>query len=184
MTHHRVPLAATLTWTAVLLLVSAAAVFAQDVATTFEELRLKIGRGATVYVTENDGQEYTATVVSVSATAFTVSVGGKERSLEQSAIRRIRQRLPDSLWGGVLIGGGIGVALGALSVGLADDCSGGCAASPVISGAMFAAIGAGIDALIEGKKVIYEPGAAGRSAWNLSPLIGRGAAGARLTVVF
>ena len=184
MTHHPVLLAATLTWTAVLLLVSTPAVSAQDVATTFDELRLKVGRGVTVYVTENDGREYTATVVSVSATAFTVSVEGKDRRLEQPAVRRIRQRLPDSLWSGVVIGGGIGVALGALSVGLADDCSGGCAASPVISGATFAAIGAGIDALIAGKKVIYEPAAPGRTAWKLSPLIGRRAAGARLTVVF
>jgi hypothetical protein len=183
MTRPLVRLAAALTWSAVFLFVSAPLVLAQDVATNFEELRLKVRPGATVYVTDENGREYAATVVSISATTLAVSVGGKDRRLEQVSVRRIRQRLPDSLWSGVLIGGGIGVALGALSVGLSDDCSGGCAASPVISGAMFAAIGAGIDALIKGKKVIYEP-SAGRLAWSLSPVVAPRAAGARVTLAF
>jgi len=161
---------------------------AQDVATNFQELRLKVGPGVTIYVTEPAGGEYAAKVVSISSSALVVNMDGKERELTEAAVRRIRQRLPDSLWTGALVGLGIGAGLGGLAAAFSDSCSyeGGmqCVGPAVTTGLVGAGAGVGIDALIKGKKVIYEAGPAKAVAWNLSPLVSRHMAGGRLTFAF
>jgi hypothetical protein len=176
------------TWVAASLLFLSSFASAQDVATNLEELRLKVGPGATIYVTEEGGEEYTAKVVSLSTSALVVSVNGANREVSESAVRRIRQRLPDPLWTGALIGFGVGVGLGALAAGASESCSseGGaqCAGPALGMGLLGGGLGLGIDALIKGRKVIYESRSPNAAAWNLVPLVAPRGAGAGVTIVF
>jgi hypothetical protein len=160
----------------------------QVVATSFEELRFKVGPGDTIYITPQTGGEFSAEVVEVSAATLAVAVGGQRRALTEPDVKRIRQRLPDSLWMGTLIGFGIGAALGGVSASFSETCSyegGAACVGPAIGmGLMGAGVGAGVDALIKGRKVIYEAPAARSADWNLSPAISGRAAGARVTLRF
>jgi hypothetical protein len=102
-------------------------------------------------------------------------VDGTTRELTSAAVSRIRQRLSDRLWNRALIGFGAGAALGAYAAGSSDSCSyeGGaqCYGPALTMAALGAGIGTGIDALIKGRKVIYEAPAAKSVAWMLAPVI-------------
>ena len=135
---------------------------AQDVATTFEELRFKVKAGDTVYVTGEDGQERKASIVDLSASSLVVSTGGAQSNLTEGRVKRMRQRLPDRLRNGALIGflvGGAGsTAMAKTLESPTGSCTGGCVAANILYGGGVGALtGLGIDALIKGKKTIYEP---------------------------
>jgi hypothetical protein len=133
----------------------------QDVASTFEQLRLKVKTGDTVYVAGEDGREREAKILDLSASSLAVSIGGARSDLGEASVNRIRQRVPDGLRNGALIGflvGGAGSIAGAKALeSPAGSCSGGCVAvNLAYGGGAGALIGLGIDALIKGKKTIYE----------------------------
>jgi hypothetical protein len=136
----------------------------QTVATTFEELRLKVQAGDTVYVTDDSGQsEQAARVLDLTAASLTVSIQGVRRELVESRVRRIRQRLPDSRKNGALIGllvGAAGSTAGAVAMASpAGSCTGGCVGVNILfGGGLGALVGLGIDALIQGRKDIYVSG--------------------------
>lgn len=138
---------------------------AQTVAASFDELRLKVKAGDTVYITEDTGKsEQKARILDLSASSVAVSIGGVRRDVVESNVSRIRQRLPDSRKNGALIGFLVGAAANtALAKTLAsppESCSGGCVAGSVLFGGGLGALaGLGIDALIQGKKDIYVKGA-------------------------
>lgn len=162
---------------------------AQAVATNFDELKFKVQSGDTIYVTDRSGREFTASVVDLSSSVLTVRVSGEPRQLEAAEVRRIRQRLSDPVWLSGLIGFGAGVTLGGLAAAASEGCSysGGseCAGPPIALGLIGLGVGAGIDAMIKGRKVIYEaPGEPAEAHWHLAPLLSRRAAGARITFAF
>jgi len=135
---------------------------AQDVATTFEELRFKVKAGDTVYVTGEDGQEREAKIVGLSASSPVVTMGGAQSNLTEGRVKQMRQRLPDPLRNGALIGflvGGAGsTAMAKALESPVGSCTGGCVAANILyGGGVGALIGLGIDHLIKGKKTIYEP---------------------------
>lgn len=87
---------------------------------------------------------------------------------------RIRQRLPDSLKNGALIGflvGAAGSTAGATTVASpAGSCTGGCVAVSVLyGGGLGALVGLGIDALVQGRKDIY---VSGGSRLSGNPVLG------------
>ena len=145
---------------------------AQEVAASFDELRLKVKAGDTVYITEDSGKsERKGRILDLSASSVAVSIGGVRRDLVESNLSRIRQRLPDSRKNGALIGFLVGAAANtALAKTLespSGSCSGGCIAGTVlVGGGLGALAGLGIDALIQGKKDIYLKGAS-RSSQNV-----------------
>jgi hypothetical protein len=160
---------------ALLLLASSSA--AQDIATTFDQLRFKVSPGDTVYVTDQTGEEFTATIVEISQDTLVVSVNGSPREYRSNDVRRIRQRLPDSLWTSALIGLGAGAGLGAAVGATSEACSFSgnardCAGPAVAFGLIGLAVGAGIDALIKDRKPIYEmPRATAQSRLLLVPQV-------------
>ena len=91
-------------------LVLPAAAFAQSVATSFDELRLKLKAGDTIYVTQRDGGETQATVLGLSPASLDLKIDGSARSVKQGEITEIRKRVADPVWQGALVGGAIGVA--------------------------------------------------------------------------
>ncbi len=158
---------------------------AQVVATNFEELRVKVAQGDEIYVTDTSGRESRASVVEV-GTALIVEMSGTRRELSEADVRLIRQRQPDSLWTGAIIGSLAGAAVGVLPVSLmSPSCQGAECVVPIIAGgAAGAGIGIGIDALIKERKVIYTPGGRPASQLLVAPLFSASARGASLSVRF
>jgi hypothetical protein len=160
----------------------------QGVARSFDELRLLVKAGDTVYVTEG-AAERAARIIDISSSSMTVSTDGAPRELTQERVTRIRQRRPDSLWNGAAIGAGVllGAGLiGASSAGATDDCDAQCwTVNGLLYGGLGALAGMGVDALIKGKKTIYAPAGPGPSAQVVvSPLVYREKKGVRVQVRF
>jgi hypothetical protein len=143
-------------------------------------LRLKVKAGDTIYVTDDSGRERAGRLIDLSPAALTVSFDGVARELSQSSIHRIRQRQPDPLWTGGAIGAAIGAGIGVASASFSEECShrstaGGCVGPVLAITGLWAAVGIGVDALIQGRKVIYEGSA-------LSAQVTPGRLGVRLSV--
>lgn len=170
---------------ALLVLLIASTATAQAVATNFDELRLKIKSGDAIYVTDETGRERRGRVLDLSPSVLRVAFDGQPADLTESGVQRIRQRRPDPLWTGAAIGGGIGLGLGVAAAAFSEDCShnsssGGCIGPVLMVTGAYAAIGVGIDALIQGRKPIYERRAAGRV--RVEPLAPPRGVGVRLVI--
>lgn len=154
---------------------------AQAVAQNFDELRLKIKAGDAIYVMDETGRERRGHVLDLSPSVLRMSFDGQPSEVSESATLRIRQRRPDPLWTGAIIGAGVGVALGALPA-MIDGCSyeTSCAAPAFILGGIGLGIGVGIDAMIQGRKTIYER-PAGRTV-RISPMVSPGRAGIHVVI--
>jgi hypothetical protein len=143
----------------------AAPVAGQTVAASFDELRLKVKAGDTVYVTDVSGKpEQKGQILELSASSLAVSIDGVRRDLVEANVKRIRQRLPDSKKNGALIGfliGAAGSVAGAKTLeSPPGSCSGGCVTANVLyGGGIGGLVGLGIDALIQGRKNVYVSGA-------------------------
>jgi hypothetical protein len=95
------------------LLLSVSASRAQEITRNLEQLRLKVGRGEAIYITDRAGRESGASVLEITDSTLVVSMAGQRREIVEADIRRIRQRHPDPLWNGALIGFAVGGGLGA-----------------------------------------------------------------------
>lgn len=136
----------------------------------------RLQTGDTVIVTDPSGRRLRGQVKAFSPTSLAVSVEGDVRTLMPADIYEIKR--PGPIWDGAvkgaLIGGGIAGLIGA-SYGV-----GGQAFS---AGALWGAgIGLGVDAAF-GPKRIYRMQPPSRNV-TVSPLFGRGGAGARVSVSF
>jgi hypothetical protein len=114
-----------------------------------------------VYVTNRAGQEVRGRLVGLTASDVTVNTGGAIRTLNLTDVSLI-ERKGDSLKNGTIIGAVVGGAVAALMVGetcagveTGQHCTGQAIAFSLISVGVYAAIGAGIDALIPGRTRIY-----------------------------
>lgn len=128
--------------------------------------------GHTVYVIDDTGSETKGRVAAVSASEVTLEVENARRSIPAASVRQV-QRYGDSLWNGTLIG----LAVGASAMIMTDPKYVPCKGAPqarcedyqvgqrvALIGA-WAALGAGIDALVRGRSQVYlAPGQPSRSA--------------------
>ena len=135
---------------------------------------------ATVHVLDDTGAEFSGRLLRLDPDSLVLLVGDTERRFEAARVRRIEKR-GDSLRNGAIIGAVVGVAIGALGMGMADcpgsgggSCPGFRAAGVVISTGFYAAVGAGIDALAVGRTTWYEAPAAPRRSARM-PQHGRAA---------
>jgi hypothetical protein len=164
--------------------------YTQVLATNFRELRLKAGPGDTLYITDQSGREFSSKVIDLSETLLAVRVAGKRRDLTEADVTRIRQRQPDALWAGALIGFGVGAGFGAVPASFDEGCRsqggvGGACAGPILSfGLLGAGVEVGIDALIKGRKVIYEAPGITPNRVTLQPIVSPSVRGVRLTIPF
>ena len=97
---------------------------------------------------------------------------------------QVESRRSDSLWNGAVIGAAVGVTSGLLLCRTMEPWSN-CLddVGPMLrTGALGAAIGIGIDALIRKREVVSQP-APSREVY-VAPMVGRGAGGVRLAVRF
>jgi len=120
----------------------------------------------TIYVTDDAGRQTEGKLLRLEPDSVVMLVEGAEQRFDAARVRRIDRR-GDSLKNGTLIGVAIGVALGLVTAGIADcidsdrpgsSCAGGRIALFAVSTGVYAAIGAGVDALIVGRTRIFDAG--------------------------
>jgi hypothetical protein len=162
---------------------------AQAIATNLEELRFKVKPGDIVYLTDDAGEERRVQVLDLSPSSLRILVEDRERLLNEDRVMRIRQRLHDPLANGALIGAGVGLAPLAgyclLARNSSESCDSSVAPAVLVYGGIGAAAGIGIDALIKGRKVVYQaPGTASTRDVVISPLLAPRVRGVRVSMRF
>jgi hypothetical protein len=130
----------------------------------------------TIYVTDDTGRQTEGKLLRIEPESLVMLVAGAEQRFDVAQVRRIDRR-GDSLKNGTLIGVGIGVALGLVTAGISDcidgdgpgsSCVGGRILVMAVSTGIYAAIGAGVDALIVGRTRVYDAGRSTGAVRNLS----------------
>jgi hypothetical protein len=147
----------------------ATAASAQELAGSFEQLRVLVRPGDTVRVTDGAGDEVRGTITDLSSSSLALRVDGTRRTFFEKDVAAVYQRRNDSLangakWGFV-IGAGLGV-LGGIAIAREYESGGGGAFIPILGivyGSIGAGAGAGIDAMHRSEQVIFAW--RGRASW-------------------
>ena len=71
---------------------AATAVQAQEVATSFDQLRVLVKPGETVTVTDTLGEQVTGTIVDLSSSSLGLVVGRTRRDLAEAEVKAISQK--------------------------------------------------------------------------------------------
>ena len=139
-------------------------------ATSFEQVAHLLESGDRIMVTAGSGREQTGRIVDISASGLVLLINDERHEFDEEHVDTIYQwRRDDPVLGGMLFGLAIGAGIGALSFRRTYDLS-----SPGVILGLFAAggagIGAGIDALVPSRQLIYRStGATGRV--TVAPLL-------------
>jgi hypothetical protein len=149
------------------------------------DLEALLTPGMNVWITDSSGREENSQILGVSGDVVTTSSSGSTRRLRTSEVVRVRVRRNDSVLNGALIGAGAAVATGLFLCNLTEpweNCRDD--VGPMVRiGAVGAGIGIGVDALIRGRKIIYE--ATPRAPrLDVMPFVGRHAGGLQLSLSF
>ena len=157
---------------------------AQTVANSFEELPKVLKNGQTVVVTDASGQRIKGKVADVSPSTFAVFIP-EARTFAEGTIAEIRG--PDTLRSGALTGLGVGAGAGLAMVAAMCADGPGCGPSvQVISVAagIGAAIGVGIDALLNNRGRVLYRSRQQTFSLTISPLAGKHRQGVLASVRF
>ena len=163
---------------------STVSAFAQTSQDSAPRVETALSPGTTVWITDSAWREEKARIVSVSDGVVTTSANKEVRRLRTTDIVRVRARHSDSVINGALIGAGAAVASGLFLCtrtepweNCRDDVG------PILRiAAIGAGAGIGIDALIRGRRTIYE--APRSTRLHAVPIAARGAAGLSVSVSF
>ena len=141
-------------------------------------------QGRTVWITDSTGREDKTRIVGLSGDTVTVTDerGGGRRQILKSGVVRVRARQSDSVLNGALIGAGVAIGSGLFLCRLTESWEN-CRddVGPITRiGALGAGIGIAVDALIRGRKTIYEANPRLRAA----PVIARGGGGVKFSLRF
>jgi hypothetical protein len=177
----------------ILLFVLAAASVAlgQESTPTFNELRHRVTVGDMVRVTDEKGNRVQGQVADLSSSSLVLNSNRVRLVMSENAVREVEIKRRDSLWTGLLIGGGIGAAAG-LIVARAE-CGGSDPECSAIAGPVFTlpgiGIGAVVGALIDRSVVRFQtvfraPRASGRIAIRLIPMASHDQKGLCMSVSF
>ena len=141
--------------------------------------------GMTVWITDASGREEKTRIVGVSGGVVTATAGEEIWRLDTTEVMRVRVRHSDPVINGALIGAGAAVASGLLLCRLTEpweNCRDD--VGPMLRiGAIGAGVGAGIDALIRGRRTIYEADR-GPTRLHVAPIVARRAGGVQVSLSF
>ena len=161
---------------------STVSAFAQTSQGPAPRVESALSPGTTVWITDSAGREEKRLIVSMSDGIVTTSANEDVRRFRTTDIVRVRARHSDSVINGALIGAGAAVASGLFLCtrtepweNCRDDVG------PILRiAAIGAGAGIGIDALIRGRRTIYE--APKSTRLHAVPIAARGAAGLSVSV--
>jgi hypothetical protein len=160
---------------------------AQTVAQTFDELRGQLKPGDTVWVTDKSNRESRGRIVDFAESSLVLTTDQGRQEVAAPNIVRLRQRRPDSVVNGALIGAASALVPMIWWFAQATE-SGETAGENVGFIALMVGTGAGagtgIDALIQGRKTIYLAPARSSARLRLSPMLLRNVKGVRVSLSF
>ncbi len=164
---------------------------AQDIATSFDQLRVLVEPGSTLTVTDAAGKETTGKLLALSGSSLELSVGQTTRAFADSEVQAVRQRRHASFGTGAKWGFLIGAGLGALAgVGAAaeghsaGESAGWALLGAGLYGALGAGVGVGVSGLIRGSHVVYAGRTTSPTKLALSPILLGGRKGAVVSLRF
>lgn len=164
---------------------------AQDL-TSFDRVAARVKLGATIRVTGIDGRTMAGTLTELSASSLRIRAAGTSTDYRAGEIRSIHREVKKPWGRNAAIGLGVGAGIAAIGVAT-DDCHGGFMCGPgidVLSVATFAALGAGVGALVaaatpERSIPVYERKTAPSSVrLGVAPVVTPGRQGLTLTLRF
>ena len=150
---------------------------------SFSELASTLESGDSVTVADVDGQEQTGLVVDILASALVLLIDGERHDVDKEHVKTIHQwRRDDPVLGGLLFGAAIGAGIGTLSFRRTYDLS-----NPGVILGLFVAGGAGIgaalDALVPGRRLIYRSAGEARRV-TVAPLVATARRGISVSLSF
>ena len=160
---------------------------AQELATSFDQLRVLVKAGDTLTVTDTGGHEFRGQISGLSSTALDIIVDGQSRALRASDVTTIRVKREDSLGNGAKKGFIVGAVLGLLAgVSLVGefDSAGIIPLSVLLYGGLGTSVGVGIDALTQSNNVIFAQQNGRTVTLNATPILGPRARGMRVAIGF
>jgi hypothetical protein len=164
---------------------AASTVSAQTAQEVNANLQAILKPGMTVWITDTAGREEQSRILDVQGELVASTARDNVRRYRTGEVARVRVRHADSVLNGALIGAGAAVASGLFLCTLTEpweNCRDD--VGPMVRiGALGAGIGIGIDALIRGRKTIYEAGQ-GSIRLHAAPVIAHGTRGLRLSLTF
>ncbi len=155
-----------------LVLLSIAPAQAQELAGTFDQLRVLVKPGDTLTITDANGSRTQGRLSELTGSSMVLNVAGALRHFQGTDVDTIAKRGPDSLKNGALTGMAIGAGLTALAIGasgISSQDAGWVALVALLYGGVGAGIGVGVDALIEGNRVIYARSSS--TTFNIAPIV-------------
>ena len=171
---------------AALLALIAVSAEAQELAGSFEQLRVLVKPGDTLTITDGTGQRMRGKLTQLSSSSLVLDVAGALRQFQESDVNTIEKRGSDSLRNGALIGMAVGGGIAGIGIAASANSSDADASLFVFGTLVYAGVGAaigmGIDALIEGRRVIYAGSHATRTTLNISPIVHGGRRGVLMSV--
>jgi hypothetical protein len=170
---------------AVIIISAAQAVMAQTPGAATQELQGAVAPGMTVWITDSAGREQKTRIVDVSGGVLTAAAGEEIRRFRTSEIVRVRVRHSDPVLNGALIGAGAAVASGLLMCRAMEPwevCRNDIGPMAKI-GALGAGVGIAIDAVVRGRRTIYQA-PPGSVRLQVMPLLTRQAGGLQLAITF
>jgi hypothetical protein len=148
-------------------------------ATRFSDLSLIVEIGDSVRVTDASGRILTGRLEGLTQGSLDVRVNSDVIRIPADNVRTVAARRNDSLangaWIGLASGAALGIAAGA-TLAEHDEQAEAMLAAGLVYGGIGAAVGVGIDAMIRGRKVIYQYEAGVTWAPLILPRGGYGAA--------
>jgi hypothetical protein len=168
----------------VLLLAVTATAEAQELAGTFDQLRVLVKPGDTLTLTDAAGQRVQGKLADLSASALELDISGTRRRFQSGDVDVVEKRGADSLKNGALIGLSIGAGFAGTALGLITQEWAYTAVGALIYGGIGAGIGAGVDALIEGRRVIYARSGSAQTSVHIAPILSRSRKGVLLSLNF
>lgn len=159
----------------------------EPVARSFTELKSRIKPGATIFITDSAGREVSGRLSELSDTSLNLLLADKRQAFMQADVGLVRQRQPDSLWNGLLIGMAAGVTP-AVYWWVADpnECGNSVCMDDLTIGVVEGAlIGLAIDAAIKRKVVVYRSqSSSSTGAVTVAPIVAGRRQGLALTMSF
>lgn len=163
-----------------LLMAAVPMVQAQEIASSFDQLRVLVKPGDTVSVTETSGLQITGKIASLSSSSLEVMTRGRRTALAQDEVSTVSRQRHGDLATGAKWGFGIGAASGGLlsALGCGLEYSGSeCAAliplAAAVWGGIGSGIGVGISSLRTSQHVIYGKPGSPNARLGVSPLVTR-----------
>lgn len=169
-----------------ILLSLACPVHGQELASSFDQLRVLVKAGDTLAVTDAGGRQRRGQLLTLAGTSLDLVVDGVSHTLTQDRLATVRLRHQDTLANGAKIGFGVGAGFGLLA-GLAVVSEFGAPAVAgivAVYGAMGTGIGVGVDALRTSERIIYSRPLLHSAPIRAAPIVDGARHGIGVTVTF